>query len=147
VIAASNGLGGFALGRSLAVLLEAGDEPLGVGGLAGGAGSDALVVMDCCAGVVQGVAGTVIALEQESHVEPGLAGSVDVPAGFMVLDGLLVVVQGLPSVPGSAVDVAELVVGDSEIGGVVGGSGPGPAGDSAARRSGAPATRPHPRRS
>jgi hypothetical protein len=62
------------------------------------------------AGVVQGVAGAAVVLEEQGDVVAGLPGAVDVAAGFPESDRLLVVVQAAAGVPGLAVDVAELVV-------------------------------------
>ena len=92
-----------------------------LGGVLGGAGAGALEVVEGGAGVVQGVAGPAVVLEEEGDVVAGLPGAVGVAAGLLVLDGLLVVVQGLAGVPGLTVDDAELVVGGGEVFGVVGG--------------------------
>ena len=51
----------------------------------------------------------------------GLPGSVDVPAGFLVLDGSLVVAQRLADIPGPREDDAELVLDDCPGFVVVGG--------------------------
>jgi hypothetical protein len=56
-----------------------------------------------------GVAGAVGLGEEQGDVVAGLAGAVGVAAGFVVVDGLLVVMQGLRDVPRLAVGVAELV--------------------------------------
>ena len=65
----------------------------------------------------------------------GRAGPVDVPAGFFVLDGLLVVARGLASVPRPArEDVAGLVLpGGVRLVVAGGGQGPGSAGGRAGR--------------
>ena len=60
----------------------------------GGAGAGALEVVQRGAGVEQRVAGAAVGLEEEGDVVAGLPGAVDVAAGLLVPDGLLVVVQG-----------------------------------------------------
>src|SRR5439155_22500550 len=102
-------------------LFEAGDEVLGTGGFLGGAGAGALVVVQGGAGVVQGVAWASVASEEECDVVASLPGRVDIAAGLLEFDGLLVVVQGATGVPGLEVEVAKLVVGGGEVFGVVGG--------------------------
>jgi hypothetical protein len=73
------------------------------------------------AGVLQGVARAAGGLEEDGDVVAGLPGPVGVAAGYFVPEGLLVVVQRLPGVPGLAVDDTELLVGDPEVSSVVDG--------------------------
>jgi hypothetical protein len=94
--------------------------PLAVAARAG-----ALTVVQRRARVVQGVAGTVVGFEEDGDVVAGMPGAVDVATGFFVSDGLLIVVEGLPGIPGLGVDDANLVVND-RVG--LDGVGGGPAG-------------------
>ncbi len=87
----------------------------------GGAGAGALEVVEGGAGVVQRVAGPPGASEEDGDVVAGQPGAVGVAPGLLVRDGLLVVVQGLPGVPGRVVDEAEVVVDGGEVFGVPGG--------------------------
>ena len=116
---------------SLAVLLEVGDEVPDLGGFLGGAGAGALVVVEGGAGVLQRVLPGRPALEGGGRCCSGLPGAVDVPPGFIVRDGLLEVVQGLPGVPGIAIDDAELLSTAARSSAARRGSGPGPAGSRA----------------
>lgn len=63
----------------------------------------------------QGVADPAVVGEQEDDAFSGLPGSVDVSPGFVLLDGLLVMPERLPSVPGPHVDVAELVLEEGSL--------------------------------
>src|SRR5262249_17763094 len=105
---------------SVFALLQVGDEPLSGGRTGGCAGPGPVVVVQGSTRVVQGVVGSPGISEEEGDGEAGPPGSVDVAPGLFVLDGLLVMAQGLPGVPRPPEDVAELVLVDTPVLVVVG---------------------------
>jgi hypothetical protein len=95
---------------SAVALFKVGDElPRAVAGV-GGTGAGLLVGVQDDACVVQGVPGPAITGKEERDVVACLPGSVDVPPGFFMLEGSLVMTERLWGVTRPPVDAAESIL-------------------------------------
>jgi hypothetical protein len=108
-------------GPSVAALLQVVDEPLKIGYTCRGAGPGLLEVAAGGAGIQKGVTNPAVIGEEERDAVAVLPGFIDVPLGFIVLDGLLIVAERLAGVPGMSVEGAQLVFGDATFSVIVGG--------------------------
>ena len=93
----------------MAALLQVGDElPCAVCAV-GCTGPGLPVVVQGSACIVESVADPGVLGEEDGDVVASLPGYIDVPPGFLVLDGLLVVAKRLAGVTRQAVKVAEII--------------------------------------
>ena len=102
------------------MVFQVSDKSSSIGYLGGSA--DTLIVMQCGPCVQERFDRALILLKESSDIVTGLSGPVDIPASLLVFDGLMIVMNSLPSFSDIHMNISDIIVNDGKVFWIVGGS-------------------------